>query len=486
MRPHRPLLAAGLLVAALCVPAVLPAAGGDPVVGIDALKDVGAAEGLDEALARWSGKGISGAVLLHVGARPGLAALGAERLAALRELRTRGDAAALGAARRGPGEGLYHAGNAVRAAAGLGMVREVLWILPESLTRASDPAALVRDVLRAEGVPEAERTSFAARGGCFAGAAGGVPVTICSREAFPPPAEPVLLSMDAAYVPDAADAREVSPLTELRDLLRDLGRGGVAVRDALVVFPVEQGGLPVGLIWVGEALTAALADPGLLRAGTPPERWTTLLKAWRALGTEEQHNDIGAFTVVVPALERHPDDPELLAMAALATARTSPDAQAIEVAERACRRDRTYCFIFPEIGLELIRRGKEAGLAFFAAGERLRPGMAYALGKTGVALIRLGRPRDAVSCFQRLVAREGAFPAGLLAGATEFDLGDRAAARRSFDAVLAALGQAGEPGPLPEEIALAAARAAAFYREEGLAAQAEILERDPRLVGAGH
>jgi hypothetical protein len=135
----------------------------------------------------------------------------------------------------------------------------------------------------------------------------------------------------------------------------------------------------------------------------------------------------------------------------------------------------------------LERDRPDAAERFFSAGARLRPGMRYALLDKAIGLARAGQTGAALAALAVHIERDGPLPGAFVAGALLAGQGDRAQARRRFDEALAQLAlipgvervpgfAAGRP-----EILVAAAAAAHFYREEGLAAEAERLERDPRL-----
>ena len=144
--------------------------------------------------------------------------------------------------------------------------------------------------------------------------------------------------------------------------------------------------------------------------------------------------------------------------------------------------DPGYCVGLRSVGLRFLERGDiETGLRFFAAGEKLLPGLEYGQLDLGIALMKAGRAADALAALEKVRMRNGAFPSGFLIGAIHLFREDRAAARLSFDAALAKVEQLATVQIVREEIAQVIATAAAYYREEGLKSQAELLENDPRL-----
>jgi tetratricopeptide (TPR) repeat protein len=306
-------------------------------------------------------------------------------------------------------------------------------------------------------------------------------VAICAQERLPRISDPVLLSLDADFFPHAARYRGVTVLTEIRALLSALRDARYAVRDAVVAHSVQDGAVPIELRWAGEAVVEMLRDPSIALQEEPPERWSalqrlTLLKA----GGQAKAGEL--LNVALSLLQRQPHDPALLLFAAEAAAGHGGGDAALAYAEQACRVDRGYCVGLREVGLQLLERGAVDDAApFFAAAERLLPGMSYGQLDEGILLAKAGRLVEAVATLEKLIAREGAFPVAFLVGAIHVASGDRAAARRSYDLALAALAQSPYAAVTREETAGAIRGAAIFYRDEGLVAQAELLVRDVRL-----
>lgn len=480
----------GVILLLICAPAV---AGQQPVsplpvLGVDRLTEGTVVESHADALPHWVQSGFRGAVLLHIDAHDDLRSVGAEKIAALNDLRERGDFPALTAAGRGGTDALFNEGNFVRAAAALGIVREVVWVVPFTYSKDAAAGDWLKGYLGKVGFSAPDIGTFRPEGGCYRGVAGALPVTICAQERLPKIVAPVLLSLDVAFLPSAARYRGITLLTEIRALAVALRDARYTLRDAVVAYSVQGGSVPVALRWAGEAMVDILRDPSLALQQEPPERWNalqqlTLLKAGGRAKEGEMMN------VALSLLERQPHDPALLLFAAEAAVGHGGAGAALAYAEQACKVNRGYCVGLREVGLQLLERGAVVEAEkFFAAGETLLPGMVYGLFDEGILWARAGRPAAAVATFEKLIAREGAFPGAFLVGAVHVASGNRAAARISYDAALAALAQP-YVSVAREELAAAIREAAVFYRDEGLVAQSELLESDPRLrlpsAGAG-
>jgi len=452
-----------------------------PILGVDALAKGTVVESLQDVLAHWVERGFSGAVLLHIDAGVGLHTVATENIAALAGLAGRRDLEGLTKAGRSGAGRLFDAGNVVRVAAGLGIVREVVWITPFPFPEEDDAGRKLKDYLGDAGFSARDSDTFSPADGCLRGRAGDLPVLLCNQERLPMITDPVLLSVDAEYIPYAADRRGITFLTEMRALFSSLRAARYAVLDAVVAHSVLEGNLPPDLRWVGEMVVHILQNPGVVLVDNPPERWNAL-QMLATMGTSGQEKEMEMLGVALSQLEKQPHDPALLLYAAEASAGHGGGERAQAYAEEACRKDRGYCVGLRELGLRFIERGDaETGLRLIAAGEKLLPGMEYGQLNLGIALMKVGKAAEALEVLENVRERRGDFPSRFLIGATQLFTGDRAAARLSFDAALAAIGRLTEIQVTRSEIAQAVAIAGAFYREEGLMQKAEQLEQDARL-----
>jgi hypothetical protein len=452
-----------------------------PVLAVDRLTEGTVVENHVDALSHWVQRGFKGAVLLHIDAHDDLRSVDDEKIVVLKGFRDRGDLASLTRAGRGGEGALFDEGSFVRAAAALGIVREVIWVVPFVLQMDAAAGDRLKDYLGKAGFSATDIATFRAVEGCYRGLVGALPVALCAQERLPGIGEPVLLSLDADYLPHAARYRGVTLLTEIKALIAALRDARYTVRDAVVAHSVQGGSVPVELRWAGEAIVDILRDPSIALQQEPPERWSALqrLSTLKAGGRAKEGE---MLNVALSLLQRQPHDPSVLLFAAEAAASHGGGSAALAYAEQACQLDRGYCVGLREVGLQLLERGAvDDAEKFFAAGERLLPGMAYGRLDEGILLATAGRTAAAVATLEKLIALDGAFPGAFLAGAIHVASGDRTAARRSYDAALAALARSPYASVTRAEVAGAISGAAIFYRDEGLVAQAELLERDPRL-----
>ena len=452
-----------------------------PILGVDPLVKGTQLEYHQDALSHWLGLSFAKMVLLHVDAKSGMSTLEPEKLSMLKGFAGRRDVGGLTRVGHEGLDSLFNDGNFVRAAVELGMVREVVWVMPAAVPDGENADGLIADFLGRAGVSSLDSATFRPGGGCYRGRIAGVPVSLCGQERLPAIQGPVLLSIDAGYFLAAAAWRGIDPLSEIRALFRSLRAARYAVADAVMAFSILDGELPPDLRWLGEAAVQMLQDPVVAQGDAPPERWRALQKL-STLGRSEQQEQMQMLGYALAQLETNPHDPAFLLYAAAASDRHGGGERALAYAEEACRMDRGYCVGLRWAGLRFLERGDvETGLRFIVAGEKLLPGMTYGQLDIGIALMKVGRATEALEALEKLRARDGAFPSDLLAGLVHLHRGDRDAARLAFDRALTAVDQSPGIHVEREEIARAIEIAAGYYREEGLLRQAERLEGNPRL-----
>ncbi|HEY5999000.1 MAG TPA: hypothetical protein VI078_06800 [bacterium] len=486
MRP-RPVPAALALLLALF--AAGRAAGGTaaaappslPVLAVDPLPRGIVVESPADVLPHWVAQGVTGAVLLLIDASAGLHDISPENVTALKALQVRGDVEGLFRAGHSGVAGVFHEWNWLRAASVLGVVREMTWIVPFPVPDGDDVGEDLKGFLGTVGLSAGEIASFRPADGCFRGLVGELQAAICSVDRFPRAAAPVVLSVGAEYFSSSARVHGHTELAAIRRLFTALRETRYEVKDAVLVSAMEQGDWPVELRWLGEVVMEALGDPALVVRDEPPERWNVLQRL-SLLRLEGAAGEAELLDFGLSLLEKDPHNSALLLFAALASADHGGGSAALSYAEQACSVDPGYCVGLRELGLQFCRKGDfETGGRFLDSAERLRPGMTYRQYDVGIALWGAGRTAEALDALGKVVSRQGASPAGFVVGAMQAALGDRAAARRSFDGAVAALGQLRSMIVTRKEVGDAIVRAAAFYREEGLAEKAQALESDPRL-----
>jgi tetratricopeptide (TPR) repeat protein len=430
-----------------------------------------------DVLPRWAERGYAKATLLHVDTHDDMRLADAIDIRKLKELRAQG-LLKPGRASRGR---LYDEGNFVRVAAELGIVGEVYWVAPFDFFLRPDGESSMREYLRKAGFPESDVKGFRFDGGCFKGVYGGIPLTICGQETLPTLTGPVLLSIDAAYFPYAANYHGFSYIVQVRNFFKKIFEKRYAVLDTVLSYSVDGSYLPANLRWLGDIVLETLQDPSLVYAKNPPPRWVKL----QAAATLMQEGRAGEVEEVLKKYMTHfeEDSPSLLMALANAQALSGGKGTALENAEKSCMADKGYCYGLLEIGIQLLESGDLPGAEpFFAAADRLNPGIYYGEMGRGVLLAELKEYDAAQKVFELMGQRSGmAFPSEFLIGSLYTAKGDRKEALRHFKEAVSSLDLFPSTWATHPAIVAAVQDAARLFREEGDAKTAERLENDPRF-----
>jgi len=158
----------------------------------------------------------------------------------------------------------FGVGNFIYPATRLGIVREVVWVVPDGTLRdGPSAAALVREVVlgRLQGIGIEEARGFHLAGRTVQGTLYNVPITICELADLPYFAEPVLLDIDLGYFTTrSALTQHVLdfPWITPEEVLAGLARKGVRTDRVTLSYSTMGGFLPPDHRWLGPALQARL------------------------------------------------------------------------------------------------------------------------------------------------------------------------------------------------------------------------------------
>ena len=263
-----------VLVTAGCSEPV-PTVGGKVVgesgeVGVESIPAVRLFENQSTALIEWRRAGVRDRVLLHLGGHAGLDWLPditVARIAAARPDELPGlelhpyimDGNDL---RR------FGIGNFIYPAARMGIVRELVWVVPDgSLANPEAVARMAREILvgRLEMVAVEEALSLRAIGSMIQGEILGVPLIVCEIGDLPAIHEPVLLDVGLDYfTTGSAISREVTadPWITPRAVVDILHKKQIRTDLVTLSYSTLGGFLPPGSRWIGPAMVRELRSPG--------------------------------------------------------------------------------------------------------------------------------------------------------------------------------------------------------------------------------
>ena len=453
---------------------------GDPVLGRDTL-EVHRFEDHNEALAHWAEQGIRHAVLVNLDAHDDMRVIPETKISLLRMLYEQEALGLLSHARTGGESSLYHVGNFIYAAARLGIVDQVFWVIPFSYFEEPDPDKALREFLRLYAFPEEDIRSFHLKDGLFQGSFQGVPLVICDVHSLPVIDSPLILSVDVDFFPPFSRARGMDLTPAVYSLVGELFKKEYRIRDVFVAYSVNGGYLSPLHRWVGDLCGELLEQPERARAP-----WSGSFE-WkqRAEILYEEDRAEALLNTTLNALERLPEDPGLKLYAAFASLGLGDTDQAYGYAKTACLEDSGYCPGLADIGQCLIDQGRvDESIPFFETAYSLQPDMNYRLKNLADALEEAGRQREALRYHEIHEARNGVFPAAFRIGCIHLDLEEQDSAARAFRRGIAAIRDDPYIEARYRKDAEALRRAAAFFEMRGMDETASVLKKHPVLKEA--
>lgn len=402
-----------------------------PVLGSDMLASAGIVEDHRDALELWTEKGVRGAVLLNIDAHDDMKRVQPgemKKLKGVYERRIKGESAAEVCQ---AGYGPVSNANFIYAAAKLGIVRKVIWVVPQGYGIFSDSGERLAELLKAYGFPEREIEGFELKGGCFAGKTAGIPLAICDEGALPDIREPLLLSIDTDFFPAAASADKSRIINHLKKTFTAVFAKGYTIRDAVVAYSVNGGYTSASYRWLGDLVADIIRAPGLIRQPELPDRYAFLQRA-DLLNIMGRHGEL--LNLVNPLLEAGISDPPVFLYAALACEGLGKRGDAFLWAEKACLADNGYCYGLPQIGTAVLNHGGLAAAErFFLRGYELRPGMDEGQFRFAMALKESGRYDEALRYFNAFRGIYGPFPVDFYMAETFRLKGDEGSALQYYD-----------------------------------------------------
>jgi tetratricopeptide (TPR) repeat protein len=377
-------------------------------VGIDPVRTVQLLENHAGALIVWRRAAVRDRVLVHLDGHADLDWLPDVTIARF----AAADADELSAMEQHPyatdGETLRRFGsrNFIYPAARLGLVRELVWVVPDGTLHAPQASEeLVRRLIlgKMQMIPLDEARGIHDDGRSIRGTVLGLEVTICELDDLPAFDEPVLLDVDLDYlttrsvISEEVDARPSSTPQALVDRLR--GRG-IRTDLATIAFSTVGGFVPPQCRWLGPALTSALArgpDAEL-------DRWKRRAEADEAAAGGRESAAVAAWRKLAA---ENPDDGSLWYALALAEARFGRAAAERDARARAVAADPILedASLFEADALWLNQSYADA-LVRYREYLRLRPSgpfVAYALYREAGCLTRTGRVDDAIATLRKVI-----------------------------------------------------------------------------------
>ncbi len=406
------------------------------ILGLNPL-EVEVLEDHNDALQRWIEKDVRNSILVNIDAHDDIERIRPEDIEKLRAAYQQRNLS--GGAKTGTAQfrdfPVTNA-NFIYAAAKLGIVSKVCWIVPRTYDLFSDSGDRLRSLLARYTFSREDINTFRPEGGCFRGSVDGIPFLICGPDRLPDFGEPVLLTVDVDFFPEAVSSYRYKLADSVKGTFKALFRKGYEIRDATVAYSVDGGFLPTYRRWVGDLAVDDLRRPAELSRNELLERYSILQRA-DLLVFMKRYEDL--LNYLVPVMNER-DDPSLLTYAAKASFELGWIGKAFDFAEGACLAQKNYCYGLPELGNAVLDKyGLRAAERFFRRGYELNPRMDQGQFEFGVALKKAGKYDEAIESFQVFRSIYGPYPVDFFLAEAYLKKRDKVSAQRYYDSGRAAM-----------------------------------------------
>lgn len=448
-----------------------------PVIGQDSIQ-ADLLENHSQALVRWAEMDISNAVLINVDAHDDLRWIDPEKTEILQEISDRRDWKAFQSADSSGDQGLYHIGSFIYAAYHLGIVSEVYWIIPFTYFQSSDVTGELNRFLDGYGFEKHDIQTFVMNEGCYRGSHYGIPLTICDIHNLPHISDPVVLSIDADYLPPFADWNNQDILSSMSVLFSSLAQKKYSVQEAIVSTSVDGGYLSVSRRWIAEQCLDFLAQPERIH-GPYPDIWLVRNLA----DVYYQNGQVEALLDLTCRFQRRLNSDYSLAIYRSFALLASGDEQgAFALANSIARTDRRYAYVLADLGQCLLDKGNlDKAIKYFEKAYRLHPDMNYRQKNLADELLIADRLNQALHYYERFQQKNGSFPTKFVMGHIWLRLGEEQKAATCFEAGLSGM-QVEKYATVDNQIDVLAVREAArFFRSNNQKEKSKLIVSHPGL-----
>lgn len=376
------------------------------IIGVEPIPSVMSIRSHASAVSEWMQGGYENMTVVHAEPRDGLAFIPAERMKEIENLIKQRSSAIYNG-------NMISSDNYLFAAARLGLVRRIFWIIPYRYLNYINAEERIRLFLRSETshFRHKDIDSMRFRNGCVSGNLAGIEMNICSPLTMPSLQEPVLMTIDAGFFSAFAVQKEVSKLTAMKDFFDLIALRKIKAQSVIVVSSPE---LKATEGYLSEQTAAILKDPSLLRRDAPPGLWTVRDRADNMLtgggfreAAEYLDKNIGAY----------PNDPYLFLMRQTAHALISGGRSALEDMVRLCTKKPDFCHAIVDTGILLRDNGNLQGAEeFLRKAQSLQPVLYDARIEYALTLYKSRKYAEARAALLPLSDSKLSVKAGLLLG----------------------------------------------------------------------
>ncbi len=314
-----------------------------PVLGEDPLMNISVLDVRSASLAAWARSGIRDARVIHVSPDDALDVMSPDDIRTIREFVKVEEWDGL---ENYPGSSVTEF-NYLYAAARLGIVKEIYWIIPyqffDNIPLAEEK---IKEYLKEEGGGfQTDEVDFMnMKDGCLSGILSGIRINICSARTMPLIDGPVVLSIDVSYFPVYAGEYKLSKLRTLKGFVDEITfKKSLRIAHADVSYGIAGGYTRPLHRYIGDEIIEGFGNPMLLKADSPPELWMFRDRAENMFSGGE---GTAVEDYLKEPLKQFPDDKPLLLLSAAAGARTGNYGNSYNTVDELCKRDTNYCHAF--------------------------------------------------------------------------------------------------------------------------------------------
>ncbi len=338
------------------------------IIGVDTFPQEIKAENYTEVLRFWHKKGFRNRTILHISPYDGLAPVPEEKMQRIKA-EIKGESAPV------TGEIVVTERDYLSAAARMGMLKKIYWVMPFNYLDYIDAEVRVRQYLRgsASHFPPKDIEALRFSNGCVSGKLGDVQIHICSSTSLPSIDEPVITTINSGFFPASSAAKKKNILGMMKLLLDSVVSKRLSSDSLHIVAAADEMALRG---YIHEEIIDMLRNPDTIGKSAPSGLWRLRDTADNMLtggGVKE------ALALLKERGNEYPDDPYLVLMKATAELLLGMNEKGLKTIAKKCPENPLFCSGLVDAGVLLREQGKAAEAAgIFLKAMQLNPGDARA------------------------------------------------------------------------------------------------------------
>jgi hypothetical protein len=228
-----------------------------PILGKDAITEIGIIEDHKLALSRWVEKGIKGTILINIDAHDDFKKISDHKIQAL-QASIQNNKTVQSSPFSDSVASYFSEGDFIYAAAKLGIVSEVYWVVPTSFFQNKNRDEEFQALMAYHRFKPEEISSFTFEDNMYTGLHNGIRIHICEISALPTIRKPILLSIDSDYANALAQNNDEKLIDANTRLFKALSDKRYKIRDAVMAYSVSGGHIKSYQRWIGDMVVEYL------------------------------------------------------------------------------------------------------------------------------------------------------------------------------------------------------------------------------------